>query len=213
MSSPAPMQLPAWDGDLRRLEAAADWLRSGGVVAYPTETYYGLAVDPASGAAVGSLFDVKGRSHSAALPLIAASLDQVIERCGTIDGMSERLARAFWPGPLSLLLDAPAWIAVGVHAGTRSVAVRVPAHGLARGLAQVFGNLITSTSANRTGGAPASTAAGLGAIGADARVLVIDGGPTPGGAASTIVDARGDRPVCVRDGAVPWERVVELLAE
>lgn len=206
------MLLAAWDGDLRRLEPAADWIRGGGIVAYPTETYYGLAVDPASSVAVSALFEVKGRGHSAALPLIAASLGQVIERCGAIDPTSDRLARAFWPGPLSLLFEAPAWVAVGVHAGTRSVAVRVPAHGLARGLAHVFGNLITSTSANRSGAAPASTAAGLGAIGADARVLVVDGGPTPGGAASTIVDARGDRPVCIRDGAIPWERVVEALA-
>jgi L-threonylcarbamoyladenylate synthase len=208
---PSPVTLTTWDGDLGRLAPAADWLRAGGVVAYPTETYYGLAVDPASEAAVRALFDVKGRSHAAALPLVAASLDQVVERCGALDPRSDRLARAFWPGPLSLLLDAPAWIAVAVHAGTESVAVRVPAHALARGLAQAFGNLITSTSANRSSEPPAVTAGALAALAADPRVLVIDGGPTPGGAASTIVDARGERAVCLRDGAIAWDRVLESL--
>jgi L-threonylcarbamoyladenylate synthase len=126
-------------------------------------------------------------------------------------GATARLARAFWPGPLALLVDAPAWMAGGVHAGTGAVAVRVPAHGLARALAAAFGAPVTATSANRSGEPPASSASALAPIAADARVLVVDGGPTPGGAPSTIVDARGARAVCVRAGAVPWDRVLELL--
>jgi L-threonylcarbamoyladenylate synthase len=206
-----PIHLECWDGDLAPLAVAADWLRRGGIVAYPTETFYGLAIDPASPVAAAALFALKGRGPSAALPLVAASHDQVVERCGVLSPETERLARAFWPGPLSLLVDAPAWIAVEVHAGTRAVAVRVPAHGIARALAQVFGSVITSTSANSTGQPPASTAAAIAPLSADPRVLVIDAGPTPGGVASTIVDARGDRAVCLRHGAIPWERVLTSL--
>jgi L-threonylcarbamoyladenylate synthase len=210
-NGPSPIHLESWDGDLSALSAAADWLRQGGVVAYPTETFYGLAIDPGSSSAAAAVFALKGRGPSAALPLVAASHDQVVERCGVLSPGSERLARAFWPGPLSLLVDAPAWIAVEVHAGTRAVAVRVPAHGVARALAHVFGSVITSTSANVTGQPPASTAAAIAPLSADPRVLVIDAGPTPGGAASTIVDARGDRAVCLRHGAIPWERVLTSL--
>jgi L-threonylcarbamoyladenylate synthase len=145
------------------------------------------------------------------LPLIAASADQVVSRCGALNAASARLARVFWPGPLSLVLDAPQWIADAVHAGTRTVAVRVPAHMVARALAERFGSLITSTSANLTGQPPASAASSLAPMAADARVLVIDGGDTPGGAPSTIVDVRGARAVCVRAGAIAWNRVLESL--
>jgi L-threonylcarbamoyladenylate synthase len=160
---------------------------------------------------VQSLFDLKGRAAGAALPLIAASVDQVIDRCGALTGATARLARAFWPGPLSLVLDAPPWIAGAVHAGAGTVAVRVPAHDLARAIAAAFGAPITATSANLSGAPPAASVEALGAVAADPRVRVIDGGPTPGGAPSTIVDARGARAVCVRAGAVPWARVLESL--
>jgi len=193
------------DEDLR--EAAA-WIVAGGIVAYPTDTYYGLAADPASPAALQHLFDLKGREPSMAVPLIAASLGQVEAAVGRLRGASARLARAFWPGPLSLVLDAPAWMASAVHGGRRTVAIRVPDHAVARALAGAFGRPVTATSANRTGDAPAETADDLTAFAADPRVFVIDGGRTRGGAPSTLVDARAGDPVCVRAGAIAWDRVL-----
>jgi len=193
------------------LAPAVDWLRGGGIVAMPTDTFYGLAVDPTSDAAVAGLFDLKGRSPRAALPLIGASAEQVERWCGVMTWMSHRLAAAFWPGPLSLIFDAPARIAVGVHGGGRSVAVRVPDHVVARALAEAFGMPITATSANLSGEPPARDVASLGVVATDARVLVVDAGVTPGGAPSTIVDARGSAPALVREGAVPWNRVLESL--
>lgn len=190
------------------LRAAADWLRAGGIVAFPTDTYYGLAVDPESDEAVRLLFEVKGRDAGMAIPLVAASESQVREAIGLPDGPSTRLAARFWPGPLSLVLDAPPSIAPAVTAGGATVAVRVPAHQVARALPAAFGRPVTATSANPSGLPPADTAAAVGTLANHPRVFIIDGGATPGGAPSTIVDARGAAPVCVRAGAIDWDRVL-----
>jgi L-threonylcarbamoyladenylate synthase len=193
------------------LTEAVTWLRSGQIVAFPTDTFYGLAVDPTSDAAVHRLFDLKGRSVRAALPLVAASSRQVEALGGPLGSMSGRLAGTFWPGPLSLVLDAPPSVSVAVHGGSRTIAIRVPDHPVARALAEAWGAPLTATSANRTGADPAADPSALGSLGEDARVLVVDGGRTSGGAASTIVDARGPRLTLVREGAIAWKRVLESL--
>lgn len=193
------------------LAPAVAWLREGGVVAFPTDTFYGLAVDPTSREAVRLLFDVKGRDASVAVPLIAASTEQVEASLGFARDASRHLADAFWPGPLSLILDAPASIASGVHGGRGTVAVRVPAHAAARALAAAFGWPITATSANLSGTPPVDRAARLDAVADHPRVFIVDAGITPGGAPSTIVDARGATPICVRAGAVAWDRVLTSI--
>jgi L-threonylcarbamoyladenylate synthase len=154
---------------------------------------------------------VKGRDPAMAVPLIAASVQQVRDAIGLRDGAPARLADVFWPGPLSLILDAPPAIAADVHGGRGTVAVRVPADAVARALAAAFGAPITATSANISGAPPVDRAEAIGAVARHPRVFVIDGGVTPGGAASTIVDARGAAPICVRAGAVPWDRVLTSL--
>jgi L-threonylcarbamoyladenylate synthase len=195
------------------LTAAAAWLAGGGIVAFPTETVYGLAVDPRSGTAVAGLFALKGRAFNLALPLVAASLEAIERALGPLDARSRRLADGFWPGPLSLIVPAPEAIASDVHGGVGTVAVRVPSHAVARALAQAAGGLVTATSANRHGEPPAVRVEDLGSIADDPRVLVVDGGEAPGGLPSTIVDARPEMPVLVRAGAVSWERVLQLAAE
>jgi L-threonylcarbamoyladenylate synthase len=193
------------------LAAARDWLRAGKVVAFPTDTFYGLAADPSSAAAVRALFDVKGRDPSMAMPLIAADLDQVRRAGGPLNEAAERLARAFWPGPLSIVLDAAAAIVPDVHAGRQTVAIRIPAHRIAVALARAFGGALTATSANLSGRPPVSSASALGPVAADPRVLVVDAGETPGGAPSTIVDVRRDPPQLIRAGALAWEDVLRIL--
>jgi L-threonylcarbamoyladenylate synthase len=195
------------------LAAAVAWLREGSVVAFPTDTLYGLAVDPFSDAAVRVLFDLKGRPARAAIPLLADSIEQVEAVCGPMGSTGARLAAAWWPGPLSLILDAPARVSVAIHGGRRSVAIRVPAHPVARALARAFGSVVTATSANLTGETPAASVDALAPLADDRRVFVIDAGPATGGAPSTIVDARGSTPELVRAGAIPWERVLESLQE
>lgn len=190
------------------LEVAAGWLRAGGIVAYPTDTYYGLAVDPCSPDAAQGLFDLKGRDAGMALPLVAASRDQVEEWCGALTGLSARLATSFWPGPLSLVLDAPASVAREVHAGRFTIAIRVPADPVACALSEIFGRPVTATSANASGAPPASMPEDLAWLQADPRVLIVDAGSAPGGQPSTIVDARAGELWCVRAGAIAWERVL-----
>lgn len=193
------------------LTPAVEWLTAGGIVAFPTDTWYGLAVNVRDAAAVRRVFDVKGRSARAALPLVAASPAQVIAATGALSAREAQLARAFWPGPLSLVRDAPAWMPVEVHGGHRTVAIRVPDHSVARALADAFGGVIAATSANRSGEPAARRAEDLGALADDPRVFVIDGGATSGRAPSTLVDVRGTQPVCLRDGAIAWSRVLDSL--
>lgn len=185
-------------------------LRDGGVVAYPTDTFYGLAVDPRVPASVARLFAVKGRSAGQAVPLIASDEAQAAE-AAELNDAARQLARAFWPGPLSIVAPARSGIAAAVTSADGTVALRVPACEAARDLARAFGFCITATSANHSGEpAPTSAAVVRATMGA-AVDLVLDGGETPGGAPSTLVDARLEAPRLVRAGAIAWDRVLRSL--
>lgn len=199
-----------WSWGTDELKPALQWLRAGNIVAFPTDTLYGLAVDPTSSSAVEALFAAKGRAAESALPLVAGTAEQVETFCGALGPDAARLASAFWPGPLSIIVDAPLVVDARVHAGQGTVAIRVPDHPVARFLASAFGRPITATSANRSGRPPARSARELDPELA-ARVFVIDAGPLPGGAPSTIVDVRARPPRLIREGAVPWNRVLESL--
>ena len=191
------------------LATAVAWLKDGGIVAFPTDTVYGFAVDPSSPAAVDALFELKGRAADLAIPLIAASRAQVDAWC-RLSPLSSHLADAFWPGPLSLICDAPGTVAPAVHGGRGTVAIRVPDHAVARTLAAAWGSPVTSTSANRSGHPPVIRAGSLAEWSAG-NLLVVDGGATAGGPPSTIVDARGERAILVREGAIAWNRVLHSI--
>lgn len=193
--------------DAEGLARAAAVLASGGVVAFPTDTVYGLAADPRQEAAVARIFDVKGRREGIALPLVAGTVAQA-QAAGRFDARALALADAFWPGPLSIVVPAAPALARAVVAVDGTVAVRVPAHDAARGLALALGFAVTATSANRSGAPPAQTAAEA-AEGLPGIDLVLDGGPSPGGPPSTIVALGEEGLVLVRAGAVPWERVIK----
>lgn len=191
------------------LSPAIAFLKQGGIVAFPTDTFYGLAVDPASARAMDALFALKGRPAGAAVPFVAASRAQVAAWCG-LGGLSAALADEYWPGPLSLICDAPVSIVPAAHAGLGTVAVRVPAHPVARALAEAWGSPLPATSANRSGEPAAIEAGAIEALAAP-NLLVIDGGRAAGGAPSTIVDARQPPPRLVREGAIPWDRVLHSI--
>jgi L-threonylcarbamoyladenylate synthase len=192
------------------VERAVEVLRNGGVVAYATDTLYGLAVDPRSPAAVARLFLVKGRQPGHAIPLIAADLAQA-EEVATFDDLARRLAGAFWPGPLSLVLDARPGLDEAVLAEDHSVAIRVPGAVVARGLAAGFGGCITATSANLSGHPAPATPDEVSRDLADRIDLLLDTGPAAGGAPSTIVDTRGGSLRLARAGAVAWDRVLRSV--
>jgi L-threonylcarbamoyladenylate synthase len=185
-------------------------LARGGLVAYATDTLYGLAVDPRDERAVVRLFAVKGRPADSAVPLIAADRRQA-ESAGRFGSVEQRLADTFWPGPLSIIVPARPPIVPGVSSADGTVAIRVPAHPLARRLAAGLGYCITATSANVSGRPPTAEPDRVFDSLADRIDMLVDSGPAPGGPPSTIVVIRNGAPALVRAGAVPWERVLESL--
>ena len=197
--------------DERVLARAAAILRDGGVVAYPTDTLYGLAANPASAFAMAQLYRIKGRPVDLAVPLIASGVEQIESAGGVLGPASRRLAARFWPGPLTLVVPAWGGLDARVHAGLWTVAIRVPDHPVATMLARLCGWPITSTSANKSGEAATGDPGVVRAAIGDELDALIDAGPSPGGAPSTIVDARTGTPRLIRAGAVPWERVLESL--
>ena len=193
-----------------RIAEAAGVLRAGGVVAFATDTLYGLAADPRSDEAVTKLFALKGRDAAAAIPLIASGFEQAAE-AGQFGPREALLAHAFWPGPLSIVVDARPGISPLVLGGGTTVAVRVPAHRVALALAGAFGYCITATSANPSGARAPADAAAIDPGLAAAVDLLLDSGPAPGGPPSTMIRFQETQPILVRAGAVAWERVLKSL--
>ncbi|HZZ63453.1 MAG TPA: L-threonylcarbamoyladenylate synthase [Roseiarcus sp.] len=193
------------------IAAAAACLRGGGLVATPTETVYGLAADATSDAAVAAIFAAKGRP--AFNPLIAHVLDIEAARRHAIFGRdAERLAQAFWPGPLTLVLPSASACRVSLlaRAGLDSLAIRAPAHPVARGLIEEAGVPLAAPSANRSGRISPTTAAHALAD-LDGRIdWILDGGPSRHGLESTIV-ACLDAPTLLRPGAIPGEAIEAVL--
>jgi L-threonylcarbamoyladenylate synthase len=196
--------------DRARLLRAVAVLRSGGVVAYPTDTLYGLAVDPRSTRAVERLFEIKEREPGKAVPLIAASVEQASE-AAVFDGRARRVAESLWPGALSIVLQARTVLRPEILAADGSVAVRVPAHPISQALAAGFGFCITATSANLSGDAPTASPAVVARTIGNRIDLLLDAGESPGGPPSTIIDLRSAEPRLIRAGAVAWERVLRSI--
>ena len=188
-------------------------IRGGGLVAIPTDTLYALAADPFNPVAVDRVFAAKGRAEGQAVALVAADAVQVTARIGALTKMGSRLADRFWPGPLTILMTVPAALAPAVSAGTGSVGVRVPDHGVPRELCRLTASPLVATSANRSGRPPSNDADEVAAALGDSIDLLVDSGPTPGGAPSTIVDARDAAPRLIREGAIAWERIERCLHE
>ena len=197
----------------RALEEAVRAVVDGGVIALPTDTLYGLGADPFRPDAVARVFAVKGRVAERALPLIAADTDQVADHLGTLPELAGRLASRFWPGPLTLLLAAPAALAPAVSGGTGTVGVRVPSHAVARALCRACDSPLTATSANLSGAGPSADPDEVERTLGDRIDLLVDAGTTPGGPPSTIVDATGASPRLVREGAIAWQDVQACLRE
>jgi L-threonylcarbamoyladenylate synthase len=196
--------------DPQSVTRAADALRSGAVVAYPTDTLYGLAVDPRSDDAVERLFAAKGRERGMAVPIIASGLAQA-QMAGAFGPRELRLAEVFWPGPLSIVIPAARVMSRSALGGKTTIAVRVPSHAVARALATVFGFCITATSANLSG-APATASPDVVAATFEQQVdVLLDAGPAPGGPPSTLVGFDETGPVLIRAGAIAWERVLKSL--
>lgn len=190
------------------LAGAAALLRAGGIVAYPTETYYGLGARWDRAEALERLAAAKLRPEGKPLPLLAADAAQVAAVALPLPPGAARLAGRLWPGPVTLVVPARPGLPEPLTGGTGTVGVRIPGSAMARALAAAAGGALVSTSANPSGGAPPDRAGALDPALVGRIDGVLDGGPTPGGAPSTVVDATGERPRLLREGAVPWAEVL-----
>jgi L-threonylcarbamoyladenylate synthase len=184
------------------IDAAVRILRAGGLVAFPTETVYGLGADAANPRAVRRIFEAKGRPADHPLIVHLASAEQLSQWARQIPPAVPTLAQRFWPGPLTLILRRAAGVLDEVTGGQDTVGLRVPAHPLAQALLQAFGGGIAAPSANRFGRISPTTAQHVREELGDRVDLILDGGACPVGIESTILDLSSGAPVLLRPGHV-----------
>ncbi|MBN2126308.1 MAG: threonylcarbamoyl-AMP synthase [Deltaproteobacteria bacterium] len=193
------------------LERAGEVILSGGVVAVPTESFYGLAVNALDETAIHRLFRVKGRREDHPVLILIPSEDVLERYVSDIPDTARRLMRAFWPGGLTMLFGAGPRIPAPLTAGTGKIGVRLSSHPVAAGLARAVGLPVTGTSANLTGRPPCVRAGEvLQALG-EAVDLILDAGETPGGRGSTVLDVTLDPPVVLREGMVGREALEGVI--
>lgn len=204
-----PIILPYDDENIRR---AADELRAGNVVAFATETVYGLGADTFNAEAVRRIYELKGRPLDN--PLIAHVIDAVSAKRLVLgwDHRCDRIATRFWPGPLTMILPRRPEVPQESVAGLETIAVRAPMHPLARSLLYAFGGAISAPSANRSGHVSPTTAQHVVDDFPEAeRLSVLDGGSAGFGIESTVVDLTGEVAVVLRPGSITLEQVRRVL--
>jgi L-threonylcarbamoyladenylate synthase len=195
----------------RALQRAAALLRAGQVVAFPTDTVYGVGALATDAVAVRRLYEVKGRPAEKAISVLIAALDDLTHVARHVPPAIDRLAALYWPGGLTLVLPAIATLPLTVTAGSDAVAVRCPAHGTPLALIRGLGAPLAATSANLSGQPAPTTAAEVVQQLAGCLPLILDGGACAVGVPSTLGDLTTDPPRLLRAGAVPAEALRRLL--
>ena len=185
------------------LAAALAALRRGELVIVPTETVYGLAADERNPAAMGKLFEAKGRPPEKPVALLAAGVAELERHGARLPPAAKKLAEKFWPGPLTLVLDSPAgWLGF-----------RIPDHPVMLALLRAWGGVLAVTSANRSGEPPATTAAAALAVLEPFVALALDAGPAAGGVPSTVVKVDGAHADILRAGAIAADEIRRIVAQ
>lgn len=187
--------------------AAAAALADGDIIGIPTDTVYGLAADPWHSGAADRLFLLKGRPRNVELPVLVANEAQALELTTSVPSSARRLMEAFWPGALTIVLPRRPEVDADLGDGDETIGVRCPGHPVPRALCEKAGPIAT-TSANRHGEAPLTTASAL-VERMPGVTLVLDAGVCAG-EPSTVVDSTGDVPKLLRAGAIPWERILAV---
>ncbi|MBI2853327.1 MAG: threonylcarbamoyl-AMP synthase [Chloroflexi bacterium] len=196
-----------------QLGMAVRVLRVGGVLAYPTDTVYGLGCDAFCTTAVVRLYEIKHRPWHMAVPLLIGDMDQLHRVARDVPPEALALAKMFWPGALTIVLPKHPDVPDIVTAIGDTVAVRLPAHAVPVFLARALGSPLVGTSANITGMPSATTAAQVHSQFGSELDLIVDGGESPGGLESTIVDLTGRVPVVLRECAIPAKDVMKAFKE
>lgn len=198
--------------DPAALDQAARLLGQGGLIAFPTETYYGLGVDPFNVEALERLFAIKQRQPDKAVLVLVAEQAQVNELAAEVPAVLQKLMNHFWPGPLTLVFPGQIFLPTLLTGGTGNVGIRHSPHPLASRLLHAFDGPITATSANRSGAPPATTAAEVQESLGSEIDLILDDGTTPGGAGSTLVGCDEDEQLCcLRAGVVPFSDILQVV--
>jgi len=191
----------------QQVEQGISVLRQGGLVAFPTDTVYGLGAQANLHQAVERVYRAKERPQNMALPLLLADLEQMEEVASYVPHIAWLLARSFLPGALTLVMHKSDVIPDVVTGGGGTVAVRIPAHPIPVALVRGLGVPIVGTSANQSGEPSALTASDVHLYFGDRIDLVIDCGKCPGGRESTVIDVTGEKPVILREGAISREDI------
>ena len=185
----------------------------GSVIAFRTDTFYGLGANPFNRSALQRIKQLKGREENKPILVVISDIDQIdrfmSERSKTFDLLAER----FWPGPLTLIGRAAPEVPAEITAGTGTVGVRLPDDVNVRGLVRACGGTLTATSANPSGAEPARTAEEVESYFGAAVDLIINGGEAQVDRPSTVVDAGGSEPRLIREGAIAWSDIQDLMAK
>ncbi|MEE9149045.1 MAG: L-threonylcarbamoyladenylate synthase [Candidatus Tectomicrobia bacterium] len=197
--------------DAAVIQEAAGVLRHGGVVAYPTDTVYGLAVDAMNETAIARLYAIKRRPVEKALPLIIGALAQLTQVSAGVPSRAEPLIASFWPGPLTLLLEPHERVPALLLGNSDRIGVRWPHALISQQLALAVGRAITASSANISGAPVALCASEVVAQLAPTVDLILDGGPVPSAAVSTILDVTVDPPCLLRAGKIAPSAIEAVL--
>lgn len=192
------------------ISRAAETLRSGGVVAFPTDTVYGVGADPFQPEAVRKLYQIKGRPIDKPIPILVGSVDDVQRVAQNLPTIFGQLAEHFWPGELTLIVEAKA-LPAEVTAGGHTVGVRMPDHPLALALLQRYGGAIATTSANKSDEPPATSAAEVRAELGELVGVILDGGQTATRVASTVLDLSVLPPVILRHGGISLDQLTPFI--
>jgi L-threonylcarbamoyladenylate synthase len=193
------------------LARAIEALRTGDPIVYPTETFYGIGADAFSTDALERIFAIKGRDAAKTIALIAHDEASAFAIASEVPDLARRLARAFWPGPLTIVMPARDGIPVALVGSGGGIGVRVSSHPLARALAHGLGHPITATSANLSGAAPARTTAEANAALGDQIKVFVEGGTLPGGMPSSVVQCDRDGWRLLREGAIGADQIEAIL--
>ena len=205
------MNAPILKADSKGIERASQLILQGGVVAFPTETFYGLGADAGDVVALQKVFQIKGREENKPLLLLVADRTWVQDLVKKISPAAEALIERFWPGPLTLVFEASAHLPPILTANTGKVGLRVSSHPVTQALVQAVGRAITGTSANLSGQASPSLAAQVSQALGRKVDAILDGGKTAGGLGSTVLDVSAVLPKIIRQGAISQEELAPFL--
>lgn len=195
----------------RDIDIAVDFLRRGEVIAYPTETIYGLGADVFNKKAVKKIFDLKARDYGLPISILVADLEMLRSCIDHVPDEVLPLLRRFWPGPLTICFPASSRFAPGLVTNTGKVGIRISSHPVASALVKAFGQPITTTSANRSDYPPSLNAKHITKYFGDRIPCIIDSGECEPSRGSTVVDVSAETMRVIRDGAVPADDVIRCF--